>query len=576
MYNVYRNTRSRKPKLCDPLQFRTKKRYFVSPSELRNYFLNDTLVDWLNRYCPRPKEQFKDDSFTSFLMEQGNRFEERIVNHYRQQYPVKTVSTFINEKSVSETISLMKQGCPIIHSAPLYNKAHRTRGIADLLVRSDYINKLTRCPVLDEKSQYIRAPLLNGNYHYLVIEIKFTTLPLRSDGKFILNNDKFPFYKAQTWIYTQAVSKIQGYLSPYAFILGRRWSCRIKNANYRSFFPTNKLGVVDFKNVDSWCIQKTRDAMKWIREVKQFGGEWTCDPPSRDELYPNMKSPNQYYEKKRLADKNDEITMIWQCGVKQREKCLSQGVNRWSHPDFLSSLPNTKYSSVISRIVEVNNQDRVVIMPSKIQSDLYDWRRDEKKEIFVDFETILDVFSTCPIFQKRTFQIFMIGVWYKSDNVNESESESNWEYTNFVCDRLGVENEKVIMDQFSHFVVSRNIERVWFWNTESGIWNKRKGRNMNVMWSDLHKLFQSEPITIKGCFGFGLKEVSQVMFEHKLINSMIDSERSTGLQASVKAWETYHRHPNPAESGIMKDISRYNQFDVKVLHDMLTYLRSNH
>ena len=43
----------------------------------------------------------------------------------------------------------MKQGIPIIHSAPIYNRKNNTYGIIDLLVRSDYINKLFQEDILD-------------------------------------------------------------------------------------------------------------------------------------------------------------------------------------------------------------------------------------------------------------------------------------------------------------------------------------------------------------------------------------------------------------------------------------------
>ena len=50
-----------------------------------------------------------------------------------------------------------------------------------------------------------KASKLDGPYHYVVVDIKFSTLPLRADGVHLLNAGKFPAYKSQAWIYTQAL-----------------------------------------------------------------------------------------------------------------------------------------------------------------------------------------------------------------------------------------------------------------------------------------------------------------------------------------------------------------------------------
>ena len=57
------------------------------------------------------------------------------------------------------------------------------------------------------------------------------------------------------------------------------------------------------------------------------------------------------------------------------------------------------------------------------------------------------------------------------------------------------------------------------------------------------------------------------------INTRIESETDNGRVAMVKAWETYNKNRNPANSPIMKDIALYNQFDCEVLCDILIYLR---
>ena len=95
-------------------------------------------------------------------------------------------------------------------------------------------------------------------------------------------------------------------------------------------------------------------------------------------------------------------------------------------------------------------------------------------------------------------------------------------------------------------------------------------------WIDMCNIFKSEPIVIKDCFNFGLKNIANAMYKHKLISTKLDSECSNGLIASVNAWNVYQDHADPTNSEIMKDIIKYNEFDCKVLWDILRYLRKNH
>ena len=158
---------------------------WISATHLKNFLLKDHLVDWLKEYSTRKCVIKQDNKFVSFIMKKGEQFEESIVDYINNnKLPVVTVSTRCDEKSYKKTIKLMKEGCPIIHSAPVKNTKNNTRGIIDLLVRNDYIHKLIDIPPVIEDSI---APKLNGNYHYVIVDIKFSTIPMRSNGVNILN-----------------------------------------------------------------------------------------------------------------------------------------------------------------------------------------------------------------------------------------------------------------------------------------------------------------------------------------------------------------------------------------------------
>ena len=80
----------------------------------------------------------------------------------------------------------------------------------DLLVRSDYINEFMGYQVIDDDEAKIPSPNLEIKYHYKVIDIKHSTIYLKSDNKYILNTGSIPMYKGQLYIYTMALNNTLG------------------------------------------------------------------------------------------------------------------------------------------------------------------------------------------------------------------------------------------------------------------------------------------------------------------------------------------------------------------------------
>ena len=66
------------------------------------------------------------------------------------------------------------------------------------------------------------------------------------------------------------------------------------------------------------------------------------------------------------------------------------------------------------------------------------------------------------------------------------------------------------------------------------------------------------------------------MYNHKLISTKIESNCNTGMMASVNAWKAYKNIKDPINSSVFKDIINYNQFDCKVLWNIIGYFRNNH
>ena len=56
----------------------------------------------------------------------------------------------------------------------------------------------------------------------------------------------------------------------------------------------------------------------------------------------------------------------------------------------------------------------------------------------------------------------------------------------------------------------------------------------------------------------------------------MESDCSNGQKAMIQAWRSYKKFEKPCESGIMKDVVKYNEYDCRLLHDILYFLRNSH
>ena len=548
--------------------------------------IGDTLCDFLKKYGKSENTFYKNEisnyetTFSDFLMNKGNEFEHHIVKFLKTKFKddIVFVSDIYTVNDAKATLDLMKRGAPIIHSAPIFNKYDNTYGIIDLLVRSDYINKIFIDNILEPYEEIQKAPNLSGKYHYRVIDIKYSTLNLASDGIHLLNSKNYPAYKSQLFIYNEAISNLQQYNPNCAYILGRRWKYTSKGTTYSGNHSLQKPGIVDFFTYDESYPEKTYDAIDWYRDVLQNGVNWDISPPSSKELYPNMKidSGRLNDAKNQIANNIGDITMIWNCGIKQRNKCLEQGITSWRDERCNSKLMGFKKESsrakIVDNIININRQDTDLILPKKIKNNYNNWQRCVNNELYVDFETFNDIcdnFNNIP--RQPSFNyIFMIGIGRKIGG--------NWSYKSFICKEATPEEEKRIIMEFYQYYVDLFYPPVYFWCAENSFWERsctKHHLNLTIDWIDMAKIFRKEPIVIKDCFNFSLKSIAKKMKKHGMINTVLESECNNGMMAMIKAWKCYNNFSNPDKSPIMKDIEKYNEFDCKALFDIMNFLRTN-
>jgi putative phage-type endonuclease len=592
---------------------------WVSATKTRNYIIEDPLIDWLeyhgNQHMSETTranydvgDRFESDLhnsmlFTSFLKENGVKFENYAMKELFSKFSddIVIVANQYQARSLrkyEETVVAMNKGIPIIYHGVLHNHKNRTYGMPDLIVRSDWLNKIFSEPVISETSEKDKALNLRlqegESWHYRVVDIKFTTLNLRADGKHLLKSSNVEAIKSQLYVYNMALREIQGYNSSKAYIIGYRWNYKKNSVISSGDGCFDRAGHINFKSTDRHIKKETRNALAWIQKVRRRGHTFTVNPPSCPEMYPNMSNGLDgpwRRVKAKISKEIFEITSLWWCGLKNRKIAHAKGIFGWNDKRCLAKtlgIRGDKVTSTLQQILDCNQDPELdisgrekdkettlntedleeiyeeihneieIIIPHKIQSNLLlQWHgpkniyKNKKIPLWIDFETTqnmsLDKGLTGPS------NIFMIGIVYRDIQTNEyiykcfytndlTEQEEQRifiEFHKFVWEFSKKKKGKLILPDLIHW---SHAERT-FYNTA---WEKhgdsvlKAGCKKIDTWCDLLKVFRDEPICIRGALNFSLKSIAKAFHSHGFIETVWDeSDCMDGMSAMVLALKCY-------------------------------------
>ena len=563
----------------------------ISASSVRNYMLKDTLSDWLKYYrivdvhnihnkknvftktIRKPKN--KNNVFLNYIMEQGNEFEKKVYDELKSKYNCIKVAESYEARDIKkfkDTIECMKKGYDIIYQGVFHSYKYKLYGCPDLLVRSDKLKEIFNCDIVSD----YKSVDLNLDYHYVVIDIKHSTISMAANGINIINSNQIPAYKGQVYIYNKILGEIQNYEPRYGYILGKKYEFK----NYDNYDYLNQLAVIDFNEYDNKYIDEVNKAIIWISRVREEGGKWKLLPlPSIPELYPNMKVNNFNNIKEKLNNEIGEITGIWNCSIKNRENCHKRKIYTWKDENCNSEtlgFKPSKRAKIVDNIISINRNNKNEIYLDQLYA--YDWDNfsENKKEFYLDFETIDKNMNNLTGGSNQF--IFMIGIGWEENN--------QWKYKCFYLKDLTNRDERNMLNEFFTFLKNKEKE----FNQESILlhWTKAEPQflkkscskyNMNfnlenIEYFDLYDLFVDNFVSIKGCFNYSLKNVARAMFNNGMIDTLWDKDNvcSNGLNAMYYALE-YYKGDN---LGIMKSIINYNEIDCKVMYEILKYLRKSY
>lgn len=561
---------------------------WISPSSTRNYMLNDLISDILmsKKYRINNITGKFDNKETHFLLEQGNAFERRVVELLKNKL-LKTEYVDIEGNKLprsyvlaDKTLTSMKSGIPVIFSPIFHDFDNKWNGIPDILIRSDYLSKLfVKSPEI-EKS----GCAWNDDWHYLIIDIKFSTLRLRANGVELLNDENFKAYKAQLWMYNDILSRIQNYNPNKTFILGRN----VKYNTYDECFVGEgcfyQLGIIDYKGWDKEYPNKTKQAIKWLKTVPSVTENFTIDTIIANKkwnLFPNMCVNNMWIQpqKQKIAEEINDITMLPYCGVKQREFALKNGILGWKDSACTAENLGFDVDSYRGRIVDsclqVNKptSDKKFIIKKSDVFPNYASLKSLKNKIYFDFETISNVcddFSTLPE-PSYTNLAFMVSFGYVKRH--------KFIIKTFVAQGLHLKFEKEMFDNVIKEIPIQDSTFIHWGTHDKTVWEFMEAR-YNIFcepreWFNAHKAYENNAVGIRGCFSSSLKRVTNALNDTGHVKQRYIKDED-GMEAMHRAYvaqqesegEVFIEHP------YIKELKEYNIKDVKSLYEVTQFLEN--
>ena len=568
---------------------------WVSGTSISNYLLKDPVIDWLKTYYNtyglnnhrvtrsngvRIKTKNRDTT-SNVLMKNGCHFETKIYTDLIQKFGNDVVNLnalhdFTHEQkpiAFAKTLDEMQKKTPIILQAYIKSDKLKLEGITDILIRSDYINKLTKrqCIVPD-----------NNSIHYMVIDIKWSNMSLCVDGKTIRNDGRFKAYKGQLLIYNIILGELQGYTPSQTFIMPKSWNIDKVGDEQWGQSCYDLLGVIDYANRDSSYVDETINAINWVRDVRTNGHGWSPLNPHIKEMCCNSCNQDDNWNsiKKDIMNETKDITQVWMLTADQRNIAFDKGIKRWDDKRCQSSLfmKDGVKSKVINEILKINQHELDKIKIGNVDNR-FDWQHSSSRDFYIDYETISEAFienSNMDITNGKISDgfIFMIGIGFENEN-------GEFQHISFECEDYIPSEEARIITNLKNFIGDSYETRLFHWgHVEQTLMNSALSRHPSIhwvnydtiKWVDMCSVFTKAPIVVKGSLTFKLKDIAKAMYANGLISTKWESgELENGLIAMQEAITYYHQDKNYKK---MESIRRYNLIDCKVIWDIVKYLRT--
>lgn len=586
---------------------------WVSAGAIRNWAGNDTLLDWLERFggergFARDDQRAAYDErfdFQRFLVSQGSRFEDRVLADLEDRVGLTRIEIDPDDArslaAAGATVAAMARGDRVIAQGLLRDPQSRRYGRIDLLVRSDILAQLCGDAYGENDDPSVPAPAFHGSaWHYRVIDVKFRTLELLKDGGLSTSSELGTC--AQVWTYNQMLGRVQGYVAPFAYVLGRAWRQGNSRRGDTCWERLARIPAETYvRSRDAALGDVIAEGAAWVRRVRREGASWQVLPtPTIDELWPNMKNERDqpwHEAKAEIADELRELTLLWRVSAAMRDRARARGVTRWDDPRVSAEwlgITGLAHPPMFDALIAANRGDGPAVRPARIGADGGRWRERAPVELYVDFETVNDLNDDFATFPKKGGQslIFQVGCGTYIDG--------KWDFAQFTARALTAAAEADMIDAWLAHVAAVSTRaglagaadaRIFHWSAAETVfmdatYDSARARHPERGWPELawydllERIVHPEPVVVRGALRFGLKAVARAMKAHGLIQTEWGDGLADGTGAMAGAWGAAaiaaHDKTDLATVTLMKEVARYNEIDCRVMAEVLAHLRREH
>jgi hypothetical protein len=532
-------------------------------SQLKNFIQNDPLSDWFEKIHKKYNcyEKDKESSFENELKEKKNQYKEDFVMFLKKY----NYRFNINLDYDQTKIKLKEKMIGIFINCELYHKKYDILLKPDLIIHRNIFKEIFNEVNIDNLPEYI------------IFDIVYKTIHFNSDKTDILNDSNLYYYKCKLLLCNEIINSSHktGYLFAKEY---RHKEIRLKKKESIGYF----LFTDDMKT-------KILEGLGWLDNLNHYYDNWIIYPePTIKELYPNMniKTGSWYNEKKKLAKEIKEITLVWNISYHKRCLLYDRGIKTWDDPILLNNIypyeiHESKREMIQEKMIHMNKQRELKIQPRKIKKrEFINHITDQQNSIILDIESVLNLDEKESYFTEEynneNPKICIIGTIINQTNI----------FKDFTIKYLTeIEEKKIIKYWLLYLKKSLKTDtiKVYHWGNAEKVYldyMKQKYNDLKFpqfIMIDLLSYFKNEPITIQGCFGYGLKEIVKQLYNHDLIkNQWIDD--TDGLEAMV---QFIKKSPLAESRNIplkryteIKKIIYYNYMDCRVIIDILEMLNS--
>ena len=413
-------------------------------------------------------------------------------------------------------------------------------------------------------------------------------------------------------------TKYTGFASIINSILGN-------NSTFISLLGANTCILFDPKTVDVENCELINKGVQWVKTIREKGEGWiqtilSNEIPTNSYIMPNMcnKFDGKWRNvKKDLAEKWGELTLLWYCGIDQRNRAHQKGVFSWKNENMTScEIVKSLYADKDEEI-EFSSRKRIInsmISLNRTKNKIYTSKNfGELTEPYCDTENVLEVFIDFEVLSGKNINknyskrlrtpqdvIYLIGMSWVCNKTNNKTNKLK--FNSSISASLTLSAEKNMLKEWWSFVKKLKkeygVEKVilYHWSpAEERFLNKAFKRHSldyiksnlnsgNYELRDLMEMFVESEVIIRNVWGYSVKDVAKGLHSYGLISEVWDDTEkggdniNSGEGTIITATNCYKEILNSGmdiyNNPNFEALRKYNKMDCDVMYHLLTFLRN--